>query len=288
MTTYIIQYSGHVDFPPDLGKYGLNESLLAKVFYHVQHHKKTHIPWELKGIPEIRFYKELHCFIKKWPVTFSASKATVGRLYLAIDKNLHVREFNPSHAYMFIDRLTSANQSRDITMNYYYGINETEMMAAKDQLNHCTKAMETLEANYNNMKKELERIKQDLVQTRCVLKDVTNQVSEMQQIALKQASQSHANYTSMNLKLIQEIENIQEKNSELSKALASVCKELSDMNDASITAKNAAICKTQSSGTRYSPAIQKLYYSLLAEQISPAKIGSVIKLKNFFPDLDTD
>lgn len=38
------------------------------------------------------------------------------------------------------------------------------------------------------------------------------------------------------------------------------------------------------------PAIRKLYYCLLAEQISPAKIGSVVKtiLKAFFSELDVE
>jgi len=75
---------------------------------------------------------------------------------------------------------------------------------------------------------------------------------------LKQASQSHASIVSENLKLIQEIESIQEKISELSQALTSLCKDLSDMNDSNIKAKTAAMCKTQFSGTRYSLAIRKL------------------------------
>jgi len=101
-------------------------------------------------------------FIKSYIVSLrdSASKATVGRLYLAIDKNFHATEFNPSHAYMFIDRQISTNQSGHVTMNNYYGIKETEVMAAKDQLNHCTKAMETLEANYNDMKKRVGKNKE--------------------------------------------------------------------------------------------------------------------------------
>ena len=48
------------------------------------------------------------------------------------------------------------------------------------------------------------------------------------------------------------------------------------------------VLQTKSGGRKYSPAVRKLYYTLLAEQIPPSKIASTIRavLKCFFPNLD--
>ena len=87
---------------------------------------------------------------------------------------------------------------------------------------------------------------------------------------------------------------ILEENLKLSKALASVQKELSAIKDATTINFD---CKemnfsfeTKSDGIKYSPAVRKLYYSLLAQQISPSKISTIIKtvLKCFLPGLDVD
>jgi len=124
----------------------------------------------------------------------------------------------------------------------------------------------------------LERTKKDFVQTQCALKDATNKVNEMQHIALKQASQSHANCTSIVSKNLQEIESIQEKNSQ---ALTSLCK---------IRMTATSQLKLQLCAKHNLVELDIHLPFLLAEHISPAKIGPVIKtiLKGFFPDLDTD
>jgi len=79
----------------------------------------------------------------------------------------------------------------------------------------------------------------------------------------------------------------------LSDTLAAVEKELSVLSGAtSITVDALKIfCFTSKSGERiYSPAICKLYYSLLSDQIPPSKIYKTIKavLKCFLPNLDIE
>lgn len=48
------------------------------------------------------------------------------------------------------------------------------------------------------------------------------------------------------------------------------------------------VLQTKSGGRKYSPAIRKLYYTLLAEQVPPSKLANTIRivLKCFFPDRD--
>lgn len=82
------------------------------------------------------------------------------------------------------------------------------------------------------------------------------------------------------------VEDIVEENASLSEALTSIQRELSALsNAASITIDTTKnVCFTTKTGDRmYSPAIRKLYYTLLADQIPPAKICSTIKsvLKTF-------
>ena len=48
----------------DLHNYGLDVDLLTKVYVEIKAKKKGSIPWCLKGIPEIGFYKDLHDILK--------------------------------------------------------------------------------------------------------------------------------------------------------------------------------------------------------------------------------
>ena len=76
----------------------------------------------------------------------------------------------------------------------------------------------------------------------------------------------------------------------LSDIVAALEKELSTLtNDAAITVDTSTFCfKTKCGKTVYSPSIRKLYYTLLADQIPPSKICTMIKsvLKCFLPNLD--
>ena len=95
------------------------------------------------------------------------------------------------------------------------------------------------------------------------------------------------------LSLEEEIAAIKAENIELSKTFASVQKELSTVTDAiSITIDSDAnfIIETKTGGKQYSAGIQKLYYTLLADQVPPAKISSIIKsvFKCFFPSLNIE
>ena len=90
--------------------------MLTKVFLHVKDQKRGHIPWQLNGLPELKFYSEMHKFLHKWPLTRSASKATIGRLYMAIDKNLQIKGQTPNNTYLFKDRMVKSHHQCDVSM----------------------------------------------------------------------------------------------------------------------------------------------------------------------------
>ena len=79
-----------IEFPEELHDYGLEEMLLQTVFEQVQS-GKSNLKWCLHGVPNSYFYQKLHGFLKKWPVTRNTTKVSIGKFYLAIDKNLQKR-----------------------------------------------------------------------------------------------------------------------------------------------------------------------------------------------------
>ena len=81
ITNCILIFSGAVPFPEELQKYGLSEETLEVFFKQVL---TESIPsWTLRGmIPNVKFYQTLHSFLKKWPVTRTASKMAIGKLLI--------------------------------------------------------------------------------------------------------------------------------------------------------------------------------------------------------------
>ena len=74
LSVYI--YAGDViHFPAELKAYGLTEEVLLTVFG--QACVGQSVCWKLKSIPVVSFYQTLHKFLKKWPLTKSATKSKV-------------------------------------------------------------------------------------------------------------------------------------------------------------------------------------------------------------------
>ena len=72
-------------FPIGLIDYGLSQERLHNVFNQVLEGREPE--WHLKGIPDIQFYRRLHLFLKKWPVSYRTLKQVIGKFYCAIDHN---------------------------------------------------------------------------------------------------------------------------------------------------------------------------------------------------------
>ena len=292
-----------LEFPEELCKYGLNEALLAQVFSHVKDHKKGLIPWNLKGSAELYFYREMHKFLHTWPLTHSATKATIGRFYIAIDRNLQIKRYTPNNTYLFIERMVKSPRLNEETMTY--GMEKFELIQVKEQLQDCAMHIQQVTEEFTNLKKELAKTKKKLSITNNVLEDKTNKLKSAE---LKCAtavanctkvSKFHAKYASVvneNLRITEELEDhLQDLlNPDITEDFFTACEELSNIKDSdSVTLANNSIprlrFKIRCNGTKYTPAIRKLYYSLLSEQIPPGKIATIIKtiLKSFIPDLNT-
>ena len=93
-----------LSFPEELTTYGLSEAMLNKVFTEVENYKRP-LSWCVKGIPYISFYQVLHQLLKKWPRFKSLTKSSIGRFYMAIDKNLQAKGCRPDNTYLFIEKV---------------------------------------------------------------------------------------------------------------------------------------------------------------------------------------
>lgn len=100
-------YTGAV-FPTELRDYGLSEERLQNVFIQALEGREPE--WCLKGIPEIQFYRQLHPFLKKWPVSYRTSKQAIGKFYCTIDPNLKARGFRADNVYRFIEIISQCAQ----------------------------------------------------------------------------------------------------------------------------------------------------------------------------------
>ena len=238
---------------------------------------------ELKGVPNVDFYQDLCCFLNSWQRTQQATK--VG-FCIAIDKNLQVKGCRPDNAYCFIQRVVHSKLPRNIQMNY--GLQEQEIKSLKSKVEACTQQVEKLTSDQKKMKTDNKRLKKELAQVKCALRDVTNSQStaeKQRDVLQKQASRLKECYTSK----VQDYHKLEAVFEELEDA--NELSVLSSATSITVDAENMSFCFKTKSGERiYSPAIRKLYYSLLSDQVPPSKICMIITavLKCFLPNLDTE
>ena len=279
-------------FPEELHDYGLDAELLEKVYNEVKVQKKRTISWKLKGIPEIGFYESLHRFLKRWPKTCSAPIVELGKLYIAIDKNLEKKQMRPDNAYRFVEKLVGSSLPRSTVVSY--NLEKDTIKDLQSELQQCSDEIQKLTADFAAMKLQLEDTKKELYSTKSALGDVINEAKCHKKQMLQRKTCEVEEFIADSLSLEEELTVIKEKNIELSKALVSVQKELSavttDAISITVDTDSNFIIETKTGGTQYSPSIRSLYYTLLADQVPPAKISNIIKsvLKCFFPSLSIE
>ena len=74
--------------------------------------------WRLHGIPNVEFYRKLHCFLKNWKTTRCLTKTSIGNFYITIDKQLQERGSSPYNTYRFIQQLVSSDIPDSALMSY--------------------------------------------------------------------------------------------------------------------------------------------------------------------------
>ena len=84
--------------------------------------------------------------------THKSIKVSIGRFYVAIDKNLHTRGFRPDNAYRFIERLTMSKHPRNSVVRY--GLVEPEVNTLQTQLKECSELAHKLITDLDTLKKD--------------------------------------------------------------------------------------------------------------------------------------
>ena len=279
-------YTGvEVPFPSGLTGYGLNEEILSSIF---QDDWDGPLQWSLKDIPNIEFYQLLHPFLKKWPLSHNASKSDIGRFYMAIDRNLRLKDCRADNIYRFIERISHSSRAGDVLMTY--DNNSSLLVASQRTMRECSAQVEELNSEVIELKKELQASRKQLQSTRQALKDLTNESSTLKK-QRDNAREKVSRFKEIQALLEEDIAELQEENSDLSKALVAVESELLYISEKEPQHNLTDDFTIQTKkGRTYSPTIRTLYYTLLANQVSASKITDIIKtvVKHFNPDIDVN
>ena len=175
-----------------------------------------------------------------------------------------------------------------------YRFENNALAATKEQLEDCAMDLQKITKEFNKLKKQLAITEMKLNSVNKTLEDTTNKLRKTTS-KIRELNAKYSSVINENQRFIEELEDqLLDFDSDITEELSSVCEELSDIKQSDpITVTDDSVqClrfKTRN-GTKYTPAIRKLYYSLLAVQIPPGKIAIIIKiiLKSFFPDLSID
>lgn len=167
-----------------------------------------------------------------------------------------------------------------------YGTRESLVRAMHSEARACTDQMETLNAKCVQLKEKLEESQKHLSCARKALQDITNEKQELQK-QYKEAKTKTSNLKHKYAELEDNFAQLEEDNIELSSAISDLRIELESLPDESMCESNTNgdFSLQTKNWRRYSPAIRKLYYTLLSQQVPSAKIADVVRtvIKCFFP-----
>ena len=266
-------------FPAGLEEYGLNEERLYDAFCQVLNGEDLDL--HLRVIPEVKFYKELHLFLKKWSVSCRTTKQTIGRFYCAIDPNLKAVGYRADNVYRLIEKLSQSSSPKRL-MLYNRGM--------CSELCVCTDKIETLNEECERLTDRYKRSQKQLSAARKALQDVTNEKSDLQKknkAARTKTSKLRLEYA----ELEDDFASLEEGNVELSSIISDLQTEVECIADDLCEDRSSGDFSFQTkNGRRYSPAIRKLYYTLLSQQLPSGKIADIVRsvIKCFFPDVDVN
>ena len=162
-------FADPVPFPDELSCYGLTIELLEDAFGC-----GADFQWSVRGVPNVEFYRKLHSFLRRWDTTRSATKTSIGKFYLTIDKQLQERGSTPYNTYRFIERLASSDVPDACLMSYGSDKNLHAEMRGRFQV--LDDKIKEQQAEINKLRTEFERTKGDLLLTKGNLQELASEV----------------------------------------------------------------------------------------------------------------
>ena len=145
-------------FPVELGsRYGLTIEVLRDAF------ESDATQWCVRA-PDVGFYRVLHLFLKKWDVTRTSTKTSVGKFYLAIDERLQERRSSPCNTYKFIEQLVSSDIPDTAPMSY--GLDK--------QLGNLQAEIQDLNIRVQEQQVEIDLLQREFKKAKSVLIEIQN------------------------------------------------------------------------------------------------------------------
>ena len=299
-------FAGCAVFPEELQQCGLTEDVLQRAFFQVCE-GNSDLCWRVQRPVSVGFYRELNNYLRKWPPSKSATKTAVGKFFLSIDSNFQSRiSSRPDNVYAYVQRIAMSDKPHSEPMSY--GIEKTvEKLQSvvseyKTDLQEMSETVLKQQKELQEMRIEIKKAKAELTSSRYQLSDVTNKldvVTVQRDRARKEVHRSQQRLQAATADAVHYEEEILTKNEELSDLVKKLKNEISTLSGSKLSlvsdidrgSNSATFCfQTKEGGKVYTSAIRELYYMLLANQLPPAKIASVIKtiLKSFLPSLNVE
>ena len=197
---------------------------------------------------------------------------------LQLIRILKKKKSRVDNVYRFIERVAKSRQSSDNLMTYGPDSEMVEVKVMRAEMKHCTEQVEQLNVEVIELKQQLEVSRKQLQSSRCALRDVTNE-----KLALRKqrdtAERKAVKFQEFHSSLEEDIARMQEDNIDLSMAISALKTELASISSdtSTCTGSDVDFSIQTKCGRRYSPAIRKLYYTLLANQVPTSKIADIIK-----------
>ena len=113
------------------------------------------LQWGLEEIPTLGFYRELHNFLKRCPVSNGETKSTIGKFYIAIDPNLHKKSLSsgrPDNIYQFIEKTANSRKPDSTVMTY--GLQNT-IQHLSNEVSSCSSHLKELSEKLNERDLEI-------------------------------------------------------------------------------------------------------------------------------------
>ena len=168
----------------ELERYGLTEKTLEETFLSIENNIGH--TWSLSEVPIVGFYRQLHHYLKRSPLSYLATKSTIGKFYISIDPELQTKSIctRPDNVYQFIDRVASSKKPSSMIMSY--GLRVT-IQHLQDEVKGCSTEVQELttkvyeqDKELSTMRKEVETASQELSETKYTLEDITRRLQVVQ------------------------------------------------------------------------------------------------------------
>ena len=174
-------------FPVAVQEYGVTENILQEALLQcLECPEVPDVRWSLKETPTVGFYRELHNFLRKWPISSRMTKIAVGRLYISIDPDLRQKRMcsRPDNVYQFIERIVASERPSSAQMLYGEHVQlkrlQKEVGVYSSEVNELSSKVVEQQKELEDMKREVENARRDVFSAEHSLRDITNKLQVTQ------------------------------------------------------------------------------------------------------------